>query len=529
MRALLVATSQGRRGSSRRRAVLLCAALAEVLLLAGLYQFAYPLDCAQSASPRLCTFSAGLGLKIVAILTLLALFLPDLAAAAPRARPGTGTALAHAAGLALLILPALGPSWTRAFPTAALFWTLGGALALAGFALAIASPAAWRGRFGRAPGRIATLVAAGFLLPGLVEALDVIWRIGALSHFTFQGVALLLSWTNADLFLDEANRVIGAGGFAVMIADGCSGIQGVALLLALLGAYLALDRRALRFPAVLVLIPIGVAASLVLNIARIAALIEIGARGAPDLAVNGFHSNAGWLIFTLLSLSLISIARAAPIFRAPHPRPPRPAPPLFSDPVAARILPFAVAMSASLILTTFAPLPGLFAPAATLATGAALALFLPAYRALDWRPGLIAPLVGLAIGLVWIATRPAPGPEDLALAERLGRLSPENQLLWTVLRVAGAVAVAPLVEELFFRDYLLRLGQGRVARLAMLVVSTALFALAHDRAVAALFAGLAFGLIALRASRPGPAVAAHASANATLALWALATGDWSVF
>ena len=503
---------------------LLALALAEIILVAGLYQFARPLDCALTAAPRLCALTGGLGLKSAAILTLFALFLP--APPAPRLR--AAPLLGHAAGLALLLGPALGPAPARAFPAAALLWSLGGALALAGLALARAPSAAWRAWLGAAPRRALALGAAGFLLPGLVEALDVIWRIGALSHLTFRGVALILGATGSDLFLDETRFLIGAGGFTVMIADGCSGIQGVALLLALLGAYLLLDRRALRFPAALLLLPLGVALSLALNMLRIAALIEIGARGAPDLAVNGFHSNAGWLIFTALSLSLIWLGRAAPAFRALHPRAPATPPPLLADPMAARILPFATMMVAGMAPATFAPLPGLWTPAVALATGAALWLVLPALRTFDWRPGRLAPLLGLAIGLAWIATRPAPGPADLALAERLARLSPENLLLWTLLRLAGTVLATPLAEELFFRDYLLRLGRGRAMRLALLGASAALFALLHERALAAFLSGLAFGLLAWRANRIGPPVAAHVAANATIGLWALATGDWSV-
>lgn len=509
--------------------------LVEVALVGLAYQVARPVDCAATAAPRACALTGGLGLKLAAILTLLALYPPTRRAAlrglraGPPARPRT-LLLAQVTGVALLLAPAAALDPARALTATLGLWLAGGALAAGATLLWIAPPAGWIALARAAPGPLAALGAAGFLLPGLVEALDVLWRLDALSRLTFGGVALLIRLVRSDVHVDESQLVIGADGFLVMVADGCSGVQGAALIAALVGAYLLFDRRDLRFPAALLLPLLGVALSLGLNMVRIAALIEIGARGAPELAVNGFHSNAGWLLFTALSFGLIALARAAPVFRAAHPRPRAAPPPLLADPAAGRILPFVALMVSGMATATFASLAELWYPLRALALGAVLAAFLPAYRTIDWRPDATGLAAGLATGALWLATRPPGGPEDAALAARLMALSPENLLLWIIFRLAGTALLVPIAEELFFRDYLLRRGwsRGWPARTLALVASAALFALLHDRWLAAFLAGILFGLLVWRSGRLGPALAAHVAANAVIAGFALATGDWSV-
>ncbi|MFQ8430973.1 exosortase E/protease, VPEID-CTERM system [Amaricoccus sp. W119] len=509
----------------------------ELLFIAWIYQFARPVDCAITASPRACALAGGLGLKFAAIVSLIALHASARAGVAraltrERRAPAAGfrCALAHAAGLGLILAPAFAPVLdpVRALPAALACWVLGGALAAGAAALWLASTGVWAAVIRAEPGMFAAILGAGFLLPGLVEALDVIWRIDGLAHLTLSGVVGLLRLAGAEVYLDEPAFLVGSGDFVVMIADGCSGVQGVVLITALISAWIFFDRTRLRFPAALLLIPLGIVLSLALNILRIAGLIAIGAGGAPDLAVNGFHSNAGWLLFTLLSFALIWLGRAAPVFRSERVRTVIAPPPILADPVAARIVPFVVMMLTGTAAAAFATLPDLWYPLRAGAIAAALVLFLPAYRVIDWRPDRLGLALGPLIGLAWVLTRAPADPGDMALVERLSRLSPENLLLWVTARLVATAILVPVVEELFFRDYLLgRTPTGRL-RVFALIASSALFALLHDRWLAGFLSGLVFGLITLRAGRLGPAVAAHAGANATIAAFALAAGDWSV-
>jgi exosortase E/protease (VPEID-CTERM system) len=100
---------------------------------------------------------------------------------------------------------------------------------------------------------------------------------------------------------------------------------------------------------------------------------------------------------------------------------------------------------------------------------------------------------------------------------------------WAVARVAGTVVVVPLVEELFFRGYLLaRLdGPGPARRMLAIALSSALFGAMHERWLVAFLAGMIFALVYLRRGRLADAIAAHVVANLVVALWAVAAGDWA--
>ena len=107
---------------------------------------------------------------------------------------------------------------------------------------------------------------------------------------TFDLTRRLLEPVVPTLMADPANLVLSTGRFAVQIADVCSGLEGVGLVLAFAGAWLFYFREEYIFPRALLLIPAGVAAIFGLNVLRIAALILIGDAGFPEVAVYGFHS-----------------------------------------------------------------------------------------------------------------------------------------------------------------------------------------------------------------------------------------------
>jgi uncharacterized protein len=106
--------------------------------------------------------------------------------------------------------------------------------------------------------------------------------------------------------------------------------------------------------------------------------------------------------------------------------------------------------------------------------------------------------------------------------------------VWIVCRVLGTALVVPVVEELFFRSYLLerldlRARMGSLwGPIVAVVVSTALFAALHDRWMAAALAGLVFAGFALRRGRIADAIWCHAGANAVIGGYALVTGQWSL-
>ncbi len=101
-------------------------------------------------------------------------------------------------------------------------------------------------------------------------------------------------------------------------------------------------------------------------------------------------------------------------------------------------------------------------------------------------------------------------------------------------RIAGAALLVPLMEELFWRSFLMRWVQSplfeavtpRRVGLRAVVISTFVFVLAHTLWLAAAIAGLAYALLYMRTEKLWTAVIAHAITNAMLGLWVVKTGQW---
>lgn len=142
---------------------------------------------------------------------------------------------------------------------------------------------------------------------------------------------------------------------------------------------------------------------------------------------------------------------------------------------------------------------------------------------------------GLAVFGLWVLLT-APW---MRLGEPVTTFVPvdaDGRLQWPLilLRCAGAVLVVPLIEELFWRSFLMRwldrrdfLNQPPQATSAFaLLASSAVFALGHDLWLAAFIAGLVFGLLYRHTGQIWHAVLAHAVANAALAAWVVARRDW---
>ena len=174
-------------------------------------------------------------------------------------------------------------------------WFLVGATVVASWGLAFLGhwPAVLSKRGNRA-------LAAGAVGLGVLAWLggflsEALWRTAAGHTFSIAAAALRLVYD--DVVSRPERLVLGTRGFRVNIAPTCSGLEGVGLILAFLGIYLWFFRRELRFPAALVLLPIGAVSIWLLNALRIVLLIVIGSSGWREIALGGFHSQAGWLTF----------------------------------------------------------------------------------------------------------------------------------------------------------------------------------------------------------------------------------------
>ncbi len=413
-------------------------------------------------------------------------------------------------------------------------------LALITAALAVLPGRAWL-RLASIPGIIWLYSAAGAgLLIWTTQAVRSLWEPA--SRTTFLMVRALLAPLVPVSVADLKTLELGTSRFSVIIAPQCSGLEGISLLLLFGSLWLILFRKECRFPQALLLLPIGAVILYLLNAVRLAALILIGHAGAPTIALGGFHSQAGWLAFNLVSLGLCVLARRLPWFTTCQPASGHSAT-AESPATAVYLLPLLSILAAGMVSHA---LSGDFEWLYALRLAAPCLIFFifrREYRQIGWNfrtPGLsiswYGPLAGLLVLLLWLGLdqlmktgTPVPMPHALATASTPARF------LWLTLRTLAAVITVPIAEELAFRGFLLRRLQTREFDTlpptsfswSALLISSAIFGALHgDRWLAGTLAGLVYAAIFLRRGQLGDAILAHAITNAALAAAVLVLGAW---
>ncbi len=525
-------TSERQAAAGGVRVVLVGAVVISEIVAIVAIQSLSEFGCTRDGAAETCDFFSSLAARGIALSALGVLYvLARGRSVLPRQGAVDGLAWPWAPlqvlGFLLIVSPALpgGPGFADT-SAAVVVWSVGSILAIGGALLWLMPLEEWRHLWRRDRLALTALTAGGLAAPELLAWADRAWEWTSLAEVTFTCVVWLLNLFG-EPYSDPANYVIGLGDFAVLVERPCSGIQGLALITTFLIAYLVLQRRELRFPQAWALLPAGLVASFALNIVRIATLILIGASGWPDLAVGAFHSHAGWLIFTLLAFALIGASQKIDWFRRDVGGGANSLP-LLRDPAAAKILPLMVFMLAGLAAATVAEVPRLLYPFSATALAVTLVLFAPLVCPMlaGWDAKAVA--AGLLVGLAWISL-PGAGQGDPALAAELDALGAWTFLLWAGFRLAGTVLLVPIAEEACFRGYVLsRLDRGGATRWVALLISSALFAVLHERWLAAFLAGLVFGALMMRRRRLADPIAAHIAANAVVAAWAITAGDWTL-
>jgi len=323
----------------------------------------------------------------------------------------------------------------------------------------------------------------------------------------------------------------------VTIADQCSGLEGIGLLLAFAVVWLVLFRNEVRFPHALALIPAGLVCLFLLNAARIAGLVLIGDAGARDIAKGGFHSQAGWIAFNSVAFGLCVAARRLPWISLDPAR--RDASVEVHTNAAAYLVPFLCILVAGMFSRAVS---GSFEWLYGLRFGAALAalwIFRRVYSSLDWSFGWLAPAAGATVFALWIALDRFGGTHAVtALPSALAAASTSGRIAWIALRILAAVVTVPIAEELAFRGFLLRrfiAADFEAVSLHTftwfsLGASSVLFGLMHgERWLAGTAAGMVYGAVLLRNGKIGNAVAAHAITNLLLAAYVLLFSQWQLW
>lgn len=528
------------RGPGSRRALWLAVLLGlELAALAIVYQILTPFQCEATAAAGVCVVLRSFVARAITVLAAFALYAwarPEGIARLLSTRTGPEALpwlALHLAGVTLILSPLLfadGAGLDGMFVMALAPWGVGAIVAVAGALLWLAPFGSWLGWLRAERGLPLAVLAGALAVPDLAERMLPLWDIAILTRITFAAVEQVLRVAGTDPVVDAEAYLIGVDGFVVHIAHYCSGVEGFVLMTAFILLYAILFRHALRFPRYwIVVLPVALAFSWLLNVVRLAGLIAIGAKLSPDLAIGGFHSYAGWMFFTLLALALLAAVQAIPFLWVDAAPVPTPQSARYAEQAGPRILPFVAFMLASLVTSALIPVPDLAYPVKVAAMAGVLLAFAGSYRAMIAAPDAIAVVAGGAVGLFWLATRPLPSMQDAALADSLSGLAPVVLAGWIAFRLVGTILLVPLVEELFFRGYVLeRLdGDTLARRLGAIAVSAGLFALLHGRWIAAGVAGVVFALTALRRGRLEDAVAAHMVANLVVAGWAFVRGDWA--
>jgi CAAX prenyl protease-like protein len=177
-------------------------------------------------------------------------------------------------------------------------------------------------------------------------------------------------------------------------------------------------------------------------------------------------------------------------------------------------------------------------PAQTVLCAAAILWFWRDYEFRVPRKAWFAILIGIFVWLVWIAPQQFLGFEPRTIGfnpEAFGKGSgPYGAIIFV--RFLRLVVVVPLLEEIFWRGFLLRYlirehftdaAVGTFSWLSFFLVTVA-FGFTHSRAdwIPAMICGALYNLVAYRTRSLTSCVVAHAVTNLLLGVWIMQTRQW---
>jgi exosortase E/protease (VPEID-CTERM system) len=406
-------------------------------------------------------------------------------------------------------------------------------LALAATALSVlglAAPAAfWRQLLVRGWREIVLSLGIGLTVMLAERIAQQEWY--AFADMTLSAAAAILSTYEHQVWVDYDEYRLGVGDFEVQIAQSCSGYEGMALVTAFLVLYLWAFRRSLRFPQALLLLPIGIIAVWLLNALRIALLVTLGTHLSPDVAVGGFHAQAGWVGFLVATVGIMALApRLAPFGADPSPA----ARSANERTMLAFLAPFLALMAANIVVALWAPYDAWLHLLKPAAVGLVLWKFRGDYARLRAKPDALVLAAGAIVGVAWVVG--APFGTQGSIAAFMATEPASLAALWLAVRAVGATFTTPIAEELAFRGLLYRwlisrrfesVSFAQFSWLAFIVSSVA-FGLLHQRWLEGTFAGAVFALVMVRRGRLSDAIAAHMTANALVLIWAITARQWAL-
>lgn len=150
--------------------------------------------------------------------------------------------------------------------------------------------------------------------------------------------------------------------------------------------------------------------------------------------------------------------------------------------------------------------------------------------------GVLAVAVGIFVFVLWINLN-APWMMLKPKAAALDWRAAGGTLDWILIGVrwCGAALVVPVMEELFWRSFLMRwvdnpdfmqAKPGNTSLKAFLIIAV-LFASEHSLLLAGFVAGLAYNFLYRRSENLWSPILSHAITNGVLGFWVLQTAHWS--
>ncbi len=210
-----------------------------------------------------------------------------------------------------------------------------------------------------------------------------------------------------------------------------------------------------------------------------------------------------------------------------------------ASPLRARVAPFVIFAVLTFLQGSFGEGPRYWFYLAKTGIGAWLIWVIrPWVSEMRWQISWEAIGVGVAVFGIWVGLDglyPKMGssgkpwnPHDYFGAQ--------SGLAWLIVfvRVAGSSLVVPPLEEVFYRSFLYRyIANPEFEKVALgrfgwapLLVTSAIFGLAHFEWLPALLCALAYQGLVIRKKRLGDAITAHAVTNFLLGLWVIGKGAW---
>lgn len=381
---------------------------------------------------------------------------------------------------------------------------------------------------------VAILVA--FSIWALAMATRQFW--GPMSELTFILAASLIYGLHPDLvFVDAESKLLGLGDFIVNIAPACSGYEGVGLVTAFTAIYLWVTRESFRFPRALLLFPIGAISIWLLNVVRIAVLIMIGHHWSPEVAVGGFHSQAGWLTFIVTSLAILWLAGESRFFLKNKPQKVAvPRHEVRDNEAIASLIPMLALLSIALLTTTFSAGFDWLYPLRVIAVVIALKLYWPTLQLFPWRWSLMPLAAGAVTAVIWVLMLGQNPESDNTFSTAISEAPLWLSASWLIFRFIGSTVTVPIAEELAFRGYLLcrfsatdvKLRGGLPFSVVGIMGSSIAFGALHGAWLAGTIAGVIYAAVRLRGGTVTDAIVAHSVTNALIFGYAAITGVWSV-